>query len=153
MTGPASSRRGTTGTPASVQASFSIPTLPSYIRPASRELSADDLELLYRRGALSIPDDELRDQLLRAFILYVYPFLPVVDLQEFLQAVDGNGGTRISLLLFQAVMFAGTAFVDLQFLIMAGFADRRAARLHFHNKAKVWRLRSFSFLLFGRVPC
>lgn len=137
LTGPSSSRRGTTGTPASIQGQISVANLPVYIRPASRELSADDLELLYRRGALSIPEDELRDQLLRAFILYVYPFLPVVDLREFLSAVEGNGSTRISLLLFQAVMFAGTAFVDLQFLIMAGFADRRAARLHFYNKVKV----------------
>lgn len=137
LTGPASSRRGTTGTPASTQGLFSFANLPSYIRPPSREFSADDLEFLHRRGAFSIPDDELRDQLLRSFILYVYPYLPVVDLQDFLSALDGNGGSSISLLLFQAVMFAGTAFVDQQFLNQAGFADRRTARVYFYNKIKV----------------
>jgi hypothetical protein len=137
LTGPASSRRGTTGTPASISGLFTFANLPPYIRPPSREFSADDLELLHRRGAFSIPEDELRDQLLRSFILYVYPYLPVVDLQDFLNAVEGNGGPQISLLLFQAVMFAGTAFVDAQFLTQAGFPDRRAARVYFYNKIKV----------------
>ena len=142
LTGPASSRRGRTGTPASTQGLFSFANLPPYIRPPSREFSADDIEFLHRRGAFSIPDDELRDQLLRAFVLYVYPYLPMVDLQSLLSAIEGNGSTTISLLLFQSVMFAGTAFVDQQFLCQAGFADRRSARLYFYNKIKASHLLS-----------
>jgi len=66
----------------------------------------------------------------------------MVDLQSLLSAIEGNGSTTISLLLFQSVMFAGTAFVDQQFLCQAGFADRRSARLYFYNKIKASHLLS-----------
>jgi hypothetical protein len=110
--------------------------LPAYIRPASRELDAGDLDFLRSCGALSIPHGSLRDQLLLAFVLYVYPQLPVVDLQDICDAIGVRTGCKISLLLFQAIMFSGTAFVDLQALIDAGFENRLAARAYFFRKIK-----------------
>jgi hypothetical protein len=92
---------------------------------------------LSQRGALSIPEPGLRDELLLAFVLYVYPTLPVVDLQDLVKAVEGHPGCDVSLILFQAVMFAGTAFVDLQLLVDAGFESRLAARAYFFRKVKV----------------
>ncbi len=56
----------------------------------------------------------------------VYSSLPVLDLHSFLEAVAKNDpDANISLLLFQAVMFAGTAFVDLRHLQAAGFKTRK----------------------------
>ena len=88
-----------------------------------------------------MPDDGLRDQLLLSVIIYIYPFLPVLDIQEFLEGVEGKDGAKVSLILFQAVMFAGTAFVDLQYLLDAGFENRIAARAHFFQKIKVRNLK------------
>ncbi|TKA64215.1 hypothetical protein B0A49_11877 [Cryomyces minteri] len=59
--------------------------------------------------------------------------MPVLDLQDFLEAVEGNGNV-VSLLLFQCVMFAGTAFVDLRHLENEGYATRRQARKSFFQK-------------------
>jgi hypothetical protein len=111
--------------------------LPAYIRPASRELESGDTDFLMSCGALSIPHDTVRDQLLLAFALYVYPQLPVVDFQDICDSIEGRSSCKISLLLFQAIMFSGTAFVDLQALIDAGFENRLAARAYFFRKIKV----------------
>ena len=111
--------------------------LPSYIRPASREFESEDIHYLRHCGALAIPNPILRDQLLLAFILYVLPAVPVVDLQDIIDALEGRSGCNISLILFQAIMFSGTAFVDLQFLVDAGFESRLAARAYFYHKIKV----------------
>lgn len=71
-------------------------------------------------------------------MLYVYPYMPVVDLEELLGAIDGtNNSPKISLTLFQAVMFAGSAFVDLEQLQNAGYENRRAARAAYYQKVKV----------------
>ncbi|KEF56101.1 uncharacterized protein A1O9_07682 [Exophiala aquamarina CBS 119918] len=111
--------------------------LPPYIRRPPHKIKPGELEYLSHCGALSVPDDELRDQLLLSVLLYVYPFLPVLDLQEFLDGVEGKDGAKLSLILFQAVMFAGTAFVDLHYLLDAGFDNRIAARSHFFQKIKL----------------
>jgi hypothetical protein len=111
--------------------------LPTYIRPASHELESGDMDFMRSRGALSIPHDTLRDQLLLAFALYVYPQLPVVNFQDVCDSIEGKSSCKISLLLFQAIMFSGTAFVDLQALIDAGFENRLGARAYFFRKIKV----------------
>ncbi|KEF53345.1 uncharacterized protein A1O9_10320, partial [Exophiala aquamarina CBS 119918] len=113
-----------------------VANLPLYILPPRRKVNDDDLQFLAHRGALSIPEDELRDQLLRAFILYSHPFLPVICLDDLLQALEGDGQCQISLMLFHAVMFAGSAFVDEFYVHRAGFDDRRSARAFFYQKIK-----------------
>ncbi|KAK4936375.1 hypothetical protein LTR10_022749 [Elasticomyces elasticus] len=64
--------------------------------------------------------------------------MPVVDLEDILGAIDGKQeAPKISLTLFQAIMFAGTAFVDLQLLLNAGYNDRRSARGDYFQKVKL----------------
>lgn len=109
---------------------------PSYIRPRRRNLRPDELKFLKSRGALSIPATPIRDKPLISFLLYVNPFLPVVDVQDFISAIEGESGTQVSLLLFQAVMFAGSTFVDSQILLDAGFKDRTTARAHYFEAVK-----------------
>lgn len=122
----------------SSQSASSAVNLPSYIRPIRPSIKGHDIDLLSCRGALALPDDELRDQLLLCFVLFVHPYMPVVDLEELLGAIDGNNnGPKISLTLFQAVMFAGSAFVDLEHLENAGYENRRAARAAYYQKVKV----------------
>ena len=116
---------------------ISILDLPCYIFPSRRELGIDEVAFLRSRGAFSIPESNFRNHLLLAFIQYVYPFLPVLDLQEFLDAIELKSDSQVSLILFQAVMFAGSAFVDLKYILNAGFQSRLAAREYLFQKIKV----------------
>jgi hypothetical protein len=111
---------------------------PRFLKPLPSRLAPEDLEFLRFRGALSIPESGLRNELLRCYIQWVHSFLPVLNLQEFLRCVaenDPNG--NVSILLFQAVMFVATAFVDLKHLQAAGYATRKSARSAFYTRLRV----------------
>lgn len=91
------------------------------------------------KGALSLPEPRLQRHLLQAYIEYVHPYMPLLELHDFLNRVnaqDGRNG-RVSLLLYQAVMFAASAFVGIKALNEAGYTDRRTARKILFQKARV----------------
>lgn len=112
--------------------------LPDYIRGLPARLQKDDIDYLTIKGALTIPDVSLRNELLKAYIHYVHTYMPLLDLEEFLQTIVQNDGIhRISLLLFQAVMFAGMAFIDMKHLQAAGYQTRKAARKIFFQRARL----------------
>ena len=113
--------------------------LPAYIKPLPSRMAMEDVGHLFRKGALTIPDSPFRNALLSAYIEFVHPYMPLIELHEFLRIVeDGSGDSgRISLLLFQAVMFTGVAFVDMSYLTEAGYSTRKAARKAFYLKARV----------------
>ena len=101
-------------------------------------MNADDIMYLERKGALAIPTAPLRDELLRSFAEYIWPYMPLVDLHEVVNTIDRNDGSQtISLLLFQAIMFAGIAMVDIQHLKNAGYDNRRDARRDFFQKTRL----------------
>lgn len=81
----------------------------------------------------------MRDELLRCYVEFVHPFMPLFDLHEFLHMVDSENGSagKVSLLVLQAVMFTGSAFVDMQHLAKAGYASRKEARKSFFQRARV----------------
>jgi hypothetical protein len=109
-----------------------------FLKPLPARISADDVEYLRSKGALTLPNRPLRTELLRAYVQWVYSFMPLFDLHSFLDAIAENDQEAgISLLLFQAVMFAGTAFVDISHLKAAGFENRRDARKAFSTRARV----------------
>ncbi|KAI9732562.1 MAG: hypothetical protein M1834_003897 [Cirrosporium novae-zelandiae] len=113
-------------------------SLPAYIQPLPRRIENDDIEYLEKKGALTVPDIGLRNELLRSYVEYVHPYMPLLDLHDFLNAIEANDGTnRISLFLFQAVMFAGTAYVDIEWLKAAGYETRKAARKIYFQKARL----------------
>ncbi|EXJ80738.1 hypothetical protein A1O3_07022 [Capronia epimyces CBS 606.96] len=112
--------------------------LPQYIQPVPLKIAAEDFEYLHKKGAFIIPDAGFRNELLRCYVQYVHPYLPLIDLQDFLGAIEKDQPTdTVSLLLFQAVMFAGTAYVDMRYLIGQGYATRKAARKAFFQRIKL----------------
>ncbi|KAK1141939.1 hypothetical protein N8T08_008352 [Aspergillus melleus] len=112
--------------------------LPDYIRGLPSRLQREDIDYLAMKGALTVPDVGLRNELLKAYIHYVHTYMPLLDLEDFLQTIVQNDGIRrMSLLLFQAVMFAGTAFIDLKHLHAAGYPTRKAARKAFFQRARL----------------
>lgn len=113
--------------------------LPDYLKPLPQRMTSVDIDYLFAKGALSLPDIPVRNALLRAYLEFVHPYMPLIEHHELLLIIEeGTGETgRISLLLFQAIMFAGTAFVDMDFLRNAGYTNRKAARKAFFQKARV----------------
>ncbi|KAH2180046.1 hypothetical protein KXW37_004530 [Aspergillus fumigatus] len=111
---------------------------PRFLKPLPSRISSEDLEFLRFRGALSIPESGLRNELLRCYIQWVHSFMPVLNLQEFLRCVAENDPEgNISLLLFQAVMFVATAFVDFKHLQDAGYKTRKSARNAFYERLRL----------------
>jgi hypothetical protein len=113
--------------------------LPDYLKPLPQRMTSVDIDYLFAKGALSLPDTQVRNALLRSYVEYVHPYMPLVEIHELLETInDGSGESgKISLLLFQAIMFAGTAFVDMDYLRAGGYSNRKAARKAFFQKARV----------------
>ena len=113
--------------------------LPAFIKPLPSKIAPEDVEYLYKKGALTLPPLELQMALIRAFVEYVHPYLPLLELHSFLDTVaskDGLNG-QVSLFLYQAVMFSATAYVEGKYLREAGYTSRRAARKSFFQKTRV----------------
>lgn len=114
------------------------PQLPPYITPLRKTLEPEVLYLLQRREALTVPHGAFRASLLRAYVCFVHPYLPLLDLEEFLASVDNEDGSRtVSLPLFQAVMFAASTFVDIEVLEKEGYKSHEEIRRKFFNKVRV----------------
>jgi hypothetical protein len=114
-------------------------TLPPYIKALPSHFEQDDVTYLRSKGALAVPQLALRDELLQSYANYVHPFMPLLDLGDFIRTIC-DSDTRmapVSLLLFQAVMFAGVAHVPLDLLKQNGHASRRDARRAYFNKARL----------------
>ncbi|RYO79364.1 hypothetical protein DL766_008214 [Monosporascus sp. MC13-8B] len=113
--------------------------LPGFIRPLPAKIAAEDVAYLSTKGALTLPTIPLQNALLRCYIEYVHPYMPLIDLNEFLTAVNSRDGLcgQISLLLYQAIMFSATAFVESKFLKDAGYPSRKAARKASFYKARL----------------
>lgn len=112
--------------------------LPKYLKPLPSHLGFDENSYLAAKGALSLPESAVIEQILRAFAQWHFPLMPVVDIDFILRAVlQDNQNAKISLLMLQAVIYAGSAHVDLAWLRKAGYADRKAARTAFYHRTRV----------------
>ncbi|KAF2856158.1 hypothetical protein T440DRAFT_438912 [Plenodomus tracheiphilus IPT5] len=113
--------------------------LPRFIKPLPAKIGPEEISYLEKKGALTVPKGTLRSEMLRAYIEFVHPYMPLLDLHDFLSIIDRADGSKgkISLILFQAVMFAGSAFVDMQHLHTAGYATRKEARKDFFQKTRI----------------
>lgn len=112
--------------------------LPAYVRPLPPFLDADDVVYLDRKGVLSLVGRESLRKLLKSFAEFVYPFMPILDLQTFLEPLINEGASgKISLMLLHAVIYAAAAFVDEEILKKEGYGTRREARRLLFDKVKV----------------
>jgi hypothetical protein len=76
-------------------------------------LSPTDVRFLDSKGCFRVPARPYLDEFLRKYFLYIHPCYPVVDEAEFwsLYNQEGlwDGQSKISLMLFQAMLFAASA--------------------------------------------
>lgn len=113
-------------------------SLPAFIKPVPVRFAPEDVAYLSKKGALTVPPLRLRNELLRCYIEYTHPFMPLLDVHEVVNTVDRNDGSSvISLLLYQAVMFCGVATVDVRHLKAAGYSSRREARREYFQKTRL----------------
>lgn len=114
-------------------------SLPAFLRPLPNKIAAEDVSYLHAKGALTLPALPLQNALIQAYIEYVHPYMPLMDLHPFLTIVNNRDGFsgQTSLLLYHSVMFSATAFVDMKHLRDAGYATRKAARKAFFQKTRL----------------
>ncbi|EXL40433.1 hypothetical protein FOCG_17055 [Fusarium oxysporum f. sp. radicis-lycopersici 26381] len=113
--------------------------LPAVLRPLPTKIAAEDINYLQIKGALSTPILPLHNALLQAYIEYVHPYMPLMDLNNFLSIIntrDGQNG-QTSLFLYQAVMFAASAFIEMKYLREGGYTTRKAACKSFFQKTRL----------------
>lgn len=112
--------------------------LPGFIRPITSQRTYSYHDFLKSKGAFSIPPSKLRNAIISRYVEIVYPQLPVIDLHEVLNAVATNGKTgKISLLLFQAILLAGSAFVDIEYVFEFGYRSRLALRQELAERVRL----------------
>jgi hypothetical protein len=138
-------------------------TLPRVFTAFPRHIGSPDLVYLRSRDALTLPSESLQIALLKSYVEFVHPSLPILDLEEFLSAVKYGYSTedkqrgrcverenaakkQIPFLLFQAVMFAGVAYVGMDLLRSAGYHNREAALRVFFSRVRVSPLLSCGIL-------
>ncbi|KAF4998204.1 hypothetical protein FDECE_11846 [Fusarium decemcellulare] len=123
----------------SLEEQDSTAQLPAFLRPLPTKIAAEDVKYLQIKGALSVPTLPLQNALLQAYVEYVHPYMPLMDLNSFLGIIssrDGQNG-QTSLFLYQAVMFAASAFVDMKYLREGGYTTRKGARKSFFQKTRL----------------
>jgi hypothetical protein len=112
---------------------------PLFIKPIPERISSEDRYYLLQKQVLTLPHMRLQNGLLKAFVEYVHPYMPLLELHEFLKVVNDRTGSagKVSLFLYHAVMFSATAFVDESLLKEAGYESRRDARRAFFSRTRV----------------
>lgn len=112
--------------------------LPEFIQ-ALPMLNPDTMECLYVNGVFSLPSLSLQNSLLQAFVECVLPSMPIVEWQGILNAIDDRSGGHgsVSLLLYYAIIFSATTFVNAECLQEAGFSSRHEAHEALFQKARV----------------
>ncbi|OJJ42753.1 hypothetical protein ASPZODRAFT_104881 [Penicilliopsis zonata CBS 506.65] len=101
-------------------------------------IPGNSCDFLATKGAFRLPPLKLRNQVLRAYVKYVHPLLPVLDLQSVLhQIIVEDERYFSSPLLYQAVMFAGSAFVEHEEIVTAGYPSHKELRRMFYGRAKL----------------
>lgn len=109
--------------------------LPPFVE--TPKLAKDDLSYLRRKGALDIPEWGLMTELLTSYCNWIHPQLPMLDLKRLLETIFGIQKQKLSLLLFQAVLFAGAAFVDEEILMVHGYDSKLQAQDQLFQRVKV----------------
>lgn len=113
-------------------------SLPAFVRPITSQRTHRYHDFLQSKGAFSMPPEKLRNSILSRYAEFVYPQLPVIDLHEALHATATNGRQgRISLLLFQSILLAGSAYVDVEYVVEAGYPSRLALRQELAERVRL----------------
>ncbi|KAJ5355539.1 Transcription factor [Penicillium cataractarum] len=117
--------------------SFHLGDYPFLMSDRLSSLEPEDLTFLSSKGSLSIPSRAYTKEFVTQYFLRIHPILPVLDEIQFWHAFEGNSTEKVSLFVFQALLFASCPFVSLEILQRCGFTDKRDARKKLYNRSKL----------------
>ncbi|KAG9501813.1 hypothetical protein J7337_007506 [Fusarium musae] len=117
-------------------------TQPFLVLPDLRVLPEEDVEFLELNRCFHLPVRTVQEEFINQYFLYLHPYYPLVDEKEFWdmymgEETDGGRGKPMSLLVFQAMLFAASAFVSPVVLKNAGYTNVKVARNIFYRRAKL----------------
>ncbi|KAJ5245809.1 Transcription factor [Penicillium chermesinum] len=102
-----------------------------------KEIPPEDVTFLWSKGSLSFPDRESTAEFLDLYFKKVHPLLPVVDEVHIWHVFEGNVPDKLSLFVFQSILFAACQFVSLDTIQKCGYYDKRDARKQLFDKSRL----------------
>lgn len=84
-------------------------TLPFIRPPDLLHVSALDIRFMQLNGCFDLPSMPILNEFIRIYFLHVHPIIPLLDEGEFWDSYSCANEKRISLLVFQAIIFAACA--------------------------------------------
>ncbi|KAF4344582.1 cutinase transcription factor 1 beta [Fusarium beomiforme] len=116
-------------------------TQPFLVLKDLRALPEEDADFLELNRCFHMPVRTVQEEFINQYFLYLHPYYPLVNEKEFWDMYMGRescGGRRkkMSLLVFQAMLFAASAFVSPVVLKNAGYTNVKVARNIFYRRAK-----------------
>lgn len=100
----------------------------------STQMNEVELQILEKRGALSLPPRELCDELVHAYFEWVAPIVPLIDQSRFMRQYKDPKNPP-SILLMQAILLAGSRVCTTDMLMDSNGSPIPAATL-FYKRAK-----------------
>ncbi|OQV06035.1 Fungal specific transcription factor domain-containing protein isoform 1 [Cladophialophora immunda] len=91
-----------------------------------------DVVYLETKGGLSLPPRHIRDELLRLYFAYIYPYAPILDRVKFMQDYRAD---RHSIFVLQSIFANVVPYAPEQLLKQAGYEDRITAQKQLYAKA------------------
>ena len=137
---------GSSNWPAESQPSLSSDVVHSYYPFLTisnlPNIPAQDVNFLESQGCLRVPTRALLDDFVQQYFMHVHPLLPLVNEGDFWDiycqnANEGAANDRISLLVFQSILFASCNFVSKSTIKALGYPTIRAARASLYRRAKL----------------
>ncbi|KAK5051912.1 hypothetical protein LTR84_002715 [Exophiala bonariae] len=110
--------------------------LPELAIKPSPSIDPEDLAYLTSTGVFNLPPPSVVRDLLGCFINYVYPLLPILDIQSLLEELDGPS-PQINLPLLYGIMLAASGFAPQDTVEQAGFRSRFEWRKGLGRKLQV----------------
>ncbi|KAI0109037.1 hypothetical protein GGR51DRAFT_118512 [Nemania sp. FL0031] len=125
--------------PAAVNADITYSYYPFLAINNLHNVIPQDVNFLESQGCLRIPTRAILDEFVQQYFLHVHPLLPFLNEGDFwnLYCNQGCPGEKMSLLVFQAMLFSCCNFVSKTSIKALGFPNIRAARATLYRRTKL----------------
>ncbi|GKT53821.1 fungal specific transcription factor [Colletotrichum tofieldiae] len=105
-------------------------------------ISSEDVNYLELQGCLHLPARPMLDDFVEQYYLHVHPLVPLIDEGGFWDMYsqtekESVSDVKMSLLLFQSMLFSSCTFVPFDTIEKLGFSTFRTARAAFYRRVKV----------------
>ncbi|KAH6994674.1 fungal-specific transcription factor domain-containing protein [Fusarium venenatum] len=112
--------------------------LPGFIKKPS---FADPgyTSFLQSQGVFSLPPTTIQCELVNSLVEYIYPRMPLLDLEAFLACISCPGGTKgqLSLVLYSAILFSGSIHLDEEVACKFGYPDKRLMGIVLYKRTQL----------------